>query len=337
MSIGNNLAKQAIERSAYYIPALFGREVAQHSNWLKQGFKANLGKDVLELPVNQFPLAVDKKLKENWAMRPLLWYCDWFRPKVGKKIREFLNPPANFTARRLHAFKPDAQEKIGAFLKENCEPQLKALTHLDDQVAKSWWPRITFYRQFSNAVERLTEQVFDKAENLKGTPLLETPEKIEEKIIQGLQDELHKTKVEAHPGQTLQQFNEAMQPLKPKRGQLLRDLKEALAQLKLNAGEQSNAILTRLAKESLQKGQVDTIQLLKEAGADAAVIQQEAAQQGIHLKAGSQKHFVSSDFSDPVKSIKKNDQKQKQLWDLTEFLRVNVFGKFKIVSPLVVK
>lgn len=110
-----------------------------------------------------------------------------------------------------------------------------------------------------------------------------------------------------------QEFNEASKALKPLRGKLLKEAKQAIQQLKLNETEDiakftsafaskikdspapsiqtikqamldtateipvtdANAELSKLAVNSLRKGQTDTIQLLKEGGADPVQIGQE--------------------------------------------------------------
>ena len=188
-------------------------------------------------------------------MRSLLWYYDKFKPEVSQQCREIFHPPKEVQTRQLYAFTPEAPQKIDSYLKENHASDLQELKALDDQIAKSRWPQFTFAYRAYQIIQRFSEKLADHWEKLEAQ-LLSKPEDMDVKFIQGLQNKSQRTQLK---------------------------IKEAIAQLKQNAGGNSNALLTRLAQDSLKKGQIDTIPLLKAAGADAEVIDKEAAKQGIHL------------------------------------------------------
>lgn len=264
MSIGGNLSKQAISNTRLYIPAIIGRQVGEHSSFIRTGSYS----DLYKVPFNQIPEAAEKKIRENRVIRSTLWLYERVKGKPGlaKRALELFNKPKNINDRRVHAFKPDAPERINAFLEANYKPHLEALKTLDEQVAKSWWPKFSFRYSAYKLIRGFAEQMgkdYEKFEKLI-PELLSSPKEIEIKVIKDLQEALHR-----NPAQ---------------RGKLLRETKEALKELKVHAGDDSSAILTQLAKDSIQNGQKDTLQLLKEAGADINVIAQEAEKQDLNLK-----------------------------------------------------
>jgi predicted outer membrane protein len=280
MSIGGNLSKQAISNTKLYVPAIIGRQVGEHSSFIRTGSYS----DLYKVPFNQIPEAAERKIRENRIFRSMLWFYERFKGKPGlaERTLELFNKPKNINDRRVHAFKPDAPERINGFLEANYKPHLEALKTLDEQVAKSWWPKFSFRYSAYKLVRGFAEQMgkdYEKFEKLI-PELLASPKEIEIKVIKDLQEALHRNPAPSRNGQTRLYFEQ----MKTQRGKLLRDTKEALKELKAHAGDDSSAILTQLAKDSIQNGQKDTLQLLKEAGADVHVIAQEAERQGISLK-----------------------------------------------------
>jgi|GEM_PF-4904550 len=162
----------------------------------------------------------------------------------------------------------------------------------------------------------MQEDVFEKVSTLMPS-ILRSPKDIEAGVIQDAQNRLHLLRPEnwkeLQPGSVA--YKEAVKPLKQERGKLLKETKQAIQQLKLNEAEDiadfsstlqdrmqsngvasvqdlkqaifesakenpiidANAELTKLALGSLKKGQTDTLQLLKEGGADRVQIGRELA------------------------------------------------------------
>jgi hypothetical protein len=285
-SIESNLSKQALRETKNYFPSVMTREaLAQAAPTLN---KLIYG-DFVDIPLNQLPVAMEKEVLNRWYVKYIPKSI--MRLLTGVKGASSIFPSRNLDSRRSFAFTDDASKKINEFINENFKPQLENLSDLEQQFVKSRLPSGKASTAVSQtvsqaAMQEKVEMIFmpillrsPKVSTFMSS-LLRSPKDIELKVIQDAQNKLHLLRPENWKElPDSRAYKEAVKSLKPERGKLLKETKQAIQQLKLNeiTDANANAELTKLALNSIKSGQTDTLQLLKEGGADRVQIGRELA------------------------------------------------------------